>query len=122
MPKDIKYEVVHEDGGGYAVKAEIDGKYHTAADCFCIDGDVTAKEMAGAIASFLNGRVAIGEMYLACRCALADLEGIMPDFEPSGDREHPAWKTMEELSAAIELADEKFLFPLGELVVGGTGE
>ena len=27
------------------------------------------------------------------RRALADLEGIMPEFEPSGDREHPAWET-----------------------------
>ena len=32
---------------------------------------------------------------LALRCALADLEGIMPEFEPSGDREHPAWKTIK---------------------------
>jgi hypothetical protein len=34
---------------------------------------------------------------LALRCALADLEGIMPEFEPSGDREHPAWKTIKQL-------------------------
>lgn len=32
---------------------------------------------------------------LALRCALADLEGVMPEFEPSGDREHPAWKTIK---------------------------
>ncbi len=36
-----------------------------------------------------------------CKCALADLEGIMPEFEPSGDRIHPAWCTIEELKAAI---------------------
>ena len=40
----------------------------------------------------------------ACKCALADLEGIMPEFEPSGDRTHPAWETMKELKAAIKLA------------------
>jgi len=35
---------------------------------------------------------------------LADLEGIMPEFEPSGDREHPGWTTIEELKAAINKA------------------
>jgi hypothetical protein len=34
---------------------------------------------------------------LALRCAVADLEGIMPEFEPSGDRQHPGWKTLKEL-------------------------
>lgn len=41
----------------------------------------------------------------AAKCALADLEGIMPEFEPSGDREHPAWTTIKELRAAIKLAE-----------------
>lgn len=41
----------------------------------------------------------------AARCALADLEGIMPEFEPSGDREHPAWATMQLLRKAIEKAE-----------------
>jgi hypothetical protein len=36
--------------------------------------------------------------------AWADLEGIMPEFEPSGDREHPAWATIKELRAAITKA------------------
>lgn len=39
---------------------------------------------------------------LALRCALADLEGIMPEFEPSGDREHPAWETINLLKKAIK--------------------
>ena len=38
----------------------------------------------------------------AAMCALADLEGIMPEFEPSGDREHPAWATIDELREAID--------------------
>ena len=38
----------------------------------------------------------------AAKNALADLEGIMPDFEPSGNREHPAWKTIEELKEATK--------------------
>lgn len=37
----------------------------------------------------------------AARCALADLEGIMPSFEPSGDRQHPGWQTIEDLRQAI---------------------
>ena len=37
-------------------------------------------------------------------CALADLEGILPEFEPSGDRAHPAWTTIEELRAALQAA------------------
>jgi hypothetical protein len=37
--------------------------------------------------------------------ALAELEGIMPEFEPSGDREHPGWETIEELRQAIAKVD-----------------
>ncbi len=40
-----------------------------------------------------------------CRCALADLEGILPEFEPGGDRQHPAWRTIKELRAAIVQAE-----------------
>lgn len=38
----------------------------------------------------------------AARCAVADLEGIMPEFEPSGDRTDSAWQTLGELKAALE--------------------
>jgi hypothetical protein len=38
----------------------------------------------------------------AARCALADLEGIMPEHEPGGERSHPAWRTIAELRAALE--------------------
>jgi hypothetical protein len=37
------------------------------------------------------------ELVQAARCALADLEGIMPEHEPSGDRTHPGWQTVAEL-------------------------
>lgn len=33
----------------------------------------------------------------AAKCALADLAGIMPEFDPSGERSHPGWKTMVDL-------------------------
>ena len=48
----------------------------------------------------------VHNLYWAARCALADLEGIMPEFEPSGDREHPAWLTIKELKTAIRQADK----------------
>ena len=38
----------------------------------------------------------------ALRCALADLEGILPEYDP--EREHPAWETLEEVRAAIAKA------------------
>jgi len=50
----------------------------------------------------------------AAQAALADLEGIMPEFDPSGDREHPAWKTIDELKVALsgfELGDEVDVTP-----------
>ena len=46
------------------------------------------------------------ELLDAAKCALADLEGIMPEFEPSGDREHPGWTTIEELKAVIQKATQ----------------
>jgi hypothetical protein len=47
----------------------------------------------------------------AARCALADLEGVMPLVEPSGERLHPAWKTIEELRRAL------CVFDLGDSVI-----
>jgi len=41
------------------------------------------------------------ELVAAARCALADLMGIMPEFEASGDRKHPAWKTIKELKTVL---------------------
>jgi 2-iminoacetate synthase ThiH len=54
----------------------------------------------------VNLMAAAQDLYWAARCALADLEGIMPEFEPSGDREHPAWQTIKELKAAIKKATQ----------------
>jgi hypothetical protein len=59
----------------------------------------------------------------AAECALADLEGIMPEIEPSGDRTHPGWETIKELQAAI--ADGKGLLPARfaiEMDIGGVFE
>jgi hypothetical protein len=49
------------------------------------------------------------ELLIAARCALADLEGVVPEFEPSGDRKHPAWTTIHELKQAIAKAEGKSL-------------
>ena len=46
------------------------------------------------------------DLLAAAAHALADLQGIMPDYEPSGDRLHPGWKTIEELEQAIENAEK----------------
>jgi hypothetical protein len=51
----------------------------------------------------------------AAKAALADLEGIMPEFDPSGDREHPAWQTIHDLKVALsgfELGDEVDVTPV----------
>lgn len=47
------------------------------------------------------------DLLTACRCALADLEGIMPEFEPDGDRTHPGWETIKDLKRAIKKAGSK---------------
>ena len=61
---------------------------------------VTNEDYANFIATCCNSYDAL---IVACKTALADLEGIMPVFEPSGDRLHPAWLTIKELKAAIRL-------------------
>lgn len=48
----------------------------------------------------------VERLTLSAKCALADLEGIMPEFDPSGDREHSAWKTIKELKAALGVEAE----------------
>jgi hypothetical protein len=40
-------------------------------------------------------------MIHALRCAQADLQGILPEFEPGGDREHSGWQTLDELNELL---------------------
>ena len=47
-------------------------------------------------------------LFQLCKEALADLEGIMPEYEPSGDREHPAWETIERLRAVISRVEDEW--------------
>ena len=51
------------------------------------------------------------------RCALADLEGVMPEIEPSGDRTHPGWKTIDELKDAIKGAEASMSLNLYHLKI-----
>ena len=44
------------------------------------------------------------DLRTAAKYALADLEGFMPELEPSGDRQHPGWKTIEDLRQALKPA------------------
>ncbi len=53
-------------------------------------------------------------LILAARCALADLEGIMPEFEPSGERRHPGWQTIKDLQKALNEAGETDIVPDAE--------
>jgi hypothetical protein len=41
-----------------------------------------------------------------CRNALADLEGVMPEIDPSGDKVHPGWRTIRELKTIIKQEDK----------------
>ena len=64
------------------------------------------KRHDGAVYLHLRSDLVAGPGLLqACRCGLADLEGIMPEIEPSGDRTHPAWKTICELKTVIKAAE-----------------
>jgi hypothetical protein len=54
-------------------------------------------------------------LLVAAKNALAELEGIMPEHDPTGDRWHPGWLTIKELKAAIAGARE--LSPHGKPIV-----
>jgi hypothetical protein len=41
--------------------------------------------------------------------AYLDLKGLMPEVEPSGDRQHTGWNTIEEPEFIIELYDPGFV-------------
>ena len=43
----------------------------------------------------------IENLVKVARYALADLEGIMPEHDPSGDYEHPGWATIADLKDSI---------------------
>lgn len=85
----------------YSGPCEITGRYsifHNGPLAYC--ADTTAKPGDGEA----NARLiaAAPDLLAAAQCALADFEGILPEFDP--EREHPAWETLAELRAAITKA------------------
>ena len=74
------------------------------------DGQASYDLGGGEVVTVLDVRAwrdadAVLPLVQAARCALADLQGIMPEFEPGGDREHPAWQSIVELQRALHEAD-----------------
>ena len=47
------------------------------------------------------------KLVVAAKCALADLVGIMPQIDPGGERNHPGWKTIDELTEALQATDAR---------------
>jgi hypothetical protein len=41
------------------------------------------------------------------KAAQADLQGVLPEVDPSGDREHPGWKTLEEIEVFLSSDEPK---------------
>ena len=88
------------------------GGFDISADCgvSCVAVTVSGKYPSGEYVKnkeqFANSLLIASapELLAAAKCALADLEGIMPEFDPDGS-EHPGWKTTEELRAAINKAE-----------------
>ena len=91
-----------EDGNGNEVGAFYLKPGQEDADCPNAD---RAVECVNCCAKMENPKRAIGDLLAAARCALADLEGILPEYDLTGESEHPAWKTIEELQAAINQAE-----------------
>ena len=44
------------------------------------------------------------ELLMVLSYALADLDDVMPEYEPSGDRTHPGWQTIEDIKVALAKA------------------
>ena len=45
------------------------------------------------------------ELKTILRCALADLQGMVEEIDPSGDRVHPAWTTIREIEQLVNRYD-----------------
>ena len=43
----------------------------------------------------------------AAACAVADLEGLLTQVDVDGDRTHPGWKTIQELTWALEQIEQE---------------
>lgn len=60
----------------------------------------TLISIKGGVLTLGNGETYdLGRLVGVIESAKADLEGILPEFDPSGDRDHPAWLTLDELNS-----------------------
>jgi hypothetical protein len=50
---------------------------------------------------FIYKDIEMTNLQLVALYALADLIEIMPEFEPSGDRSHSGWRTIQDLASAL---------------------
>jgi len=83
------------------IKRSIETIYWALA-AHCEDNPSDGRSLNRAWNRILQSQVHLHELRVAAKCALADLESIMPEFEPSGDREHPAWETIKLLTKATK--------------------
>ena len=93
-PAPWSVEVDHSSNSPEFIRTYVDGEMYDLASVLCDEtGNATA-----------NARLiaAAPDLLAAAQCALADFEGILPEFDP--EREHPAWETLAELRAAITKA------------------
>lgn len=70
--------------------------YNPTAHAFSM-GVYDTADHAAEIGSWLEGGYVTGVL----RCALADLVGVMPEFDVNGDREHSGWETIAELRSLV---------------------
>ena len=87
-------EIDHRSNAPELIRAYVDGEMYDLASVLC---DETGNAAANA-----RLMAAAPELLMAAQCALADFEGILPEFDP--EQEHPAWETLAELRAAIAKA------------------
>lgn len=93
-PAPWSVEIDHHNNAPEYIRANANGEMYDLASVLCDEtGNATA-----------NARLiaAAPDLLAAALCALADFEGILPEFDP--EREHPAWETLAELRAAIAKA------------------
>ena len=95
-PAPWSVEIDHRSNDPEFIRAHVDGEMYDLASVLC---DETGNAAANA-----RLMAAAPELLMAAHAALADLEGIAPEIDPSGDRQHPVWETIKELRAAIAKA------------------
>lgn len=69
------------------------------------EDDFVPSEVDASVQTRIAKKDIVEELVAACNCALADLQGLMPDVDPSGNRKHPGWITIKQLEKVISMVD-----------------